>query len=59
MTRQFLVIAALFGALAVACGKYGPPVRTHSETAAAGSSATLGKSGTSSAEEAEEEEKRP
>ena len=59
MTRQFLVIAALFGVLAVACGKYGPPVRTHSETAATGSSATLGNSGTSSAEDSEEEEKRP
>jgi len=59
MTRQLLVIAALFGVLAVACGKYGPPVRTHPEAAAAGSSATLGKSGTSSAEESEEEEKRP
>jgi hypothetical protein len=59
MARQFLVIAALFGVLAVACGKYGPPVRTHSETAAAGSSATQGKSGASSAEDSDEEEKRP
>jgi len=59
MTRQLLVIAVLFGVLAVACGKYGPPVRTHSETAAAGSPATMGKSSTSSAEDSEEEEKQP
>jgi hypothetical protein len=59
MTRQLLVIAALFGVLAVACGKYGPPVRTHSESAAAGSSETTGKAGTSSAKEAEEEEQWP
>ncbi len=59
MTRQLLVIAALFGVLAVACGKYGPPVRTHSEPAAAGSSETPGKIGTSSAEESEDEEQQP
>ena len=58
MTRQLLVIAALFGVLAVACGKYGPPVRTHSE-AAPESSATLGKTGPSGADESEEEEKQP
>ena len=59
MTRQLLAIAALFGVLAVACGKYGPPVRTRSEPAAAGSPVTAGKSGTSSAEEPEDEEKQP
>ena len=59
MARQLLLIAALFGVLAVACGKYGPPVRTHPEAAARGSSATLEKSGAAGAEESEEEEKRP
>ena len=59
MTRQLLVIAALLGVLAVACGKYGPPVRAHSESATAGSAASMGKSNTSSAEEPEEEEKQP
>jgi hypothetical protein len=58
MTRQLLAIAALFGVLAVACGKYGPPVRTHSEPAAA-SSETAEKNGASDAEESEEKEKQP
>jgi hypothetical protein len=56
MTRQLLAIAALFGVLAVACGKYGPPVRTRSEPAAT-SSETAEESGASAAEESEEKEK--
>jgi hypothetical protein len=56
MTRQLLAIAALFGVLAVACGKYGPPVRTHSEPAAAGSAAAENR-GASDAEESEDKEK--
>jgi hypothetical protein len=59
MMRQFMAIAVLFGVLAVACGKYGPPVRTRSEPAAAESSKTAVTSGTSAAEEAEEKEKQP
>ncbi len=59
MTRRFLAIAALFGVLAVACGKVGPPVRIRSEPAAAGSSETSNKAGASAAEESEEEEKQP
>ena len=35
MTRRLLAIAALFGVLAVACGKVGPPVRVRSDPAAA------------------------
>jgi hypothetical protein len=58
MTRQLLAITALFGVLAVACGKYGPPVRTRSEPAAAGSSEMTEKGGTSAAEESEEKEKQ-
>ena len=58
MTRQLLAIAALFGVLAVACGKYGPPVRTRSEPAAA-SSETAEKNDSSAAEESEEKEKQP
>jgi len=57
MTRQLLAIAALFGVLAVACGKYGPPVRTRSEPAAA-SSETAEESDDSAAEESEEKEKQ-
>jgi len=59
MTRRILVIAALLGVLAVACGKYGPPVRVRSEPAAGESLKTTGASGTSAAEEAEEKEKQP
>jgi hypothetical protein len=59
MTRRILAIAALFGVLAVACGKYGPPVRLRSEPAAAESSETTAKSDTSAAEESEEKEKQP
>ena len=55
MTRQLLAIAALFGVLAVACGKYGPPVRTRSEPAAA-SSETAEKSDDSATEESDEKE---
>ena len=33
MTRRLLAIAALFGVLAVACGKVGPPVRLRAEPA--------------------------
>jgi hypothetical protein len=58
MTRQLLAITALFGVLAVACGKYGPPVRTRSEPAAA-SSETAEKNDGSAAEESEEKEKQP
>ena len=58
MTRQLLAIAVLFGVLAVACGKYGPPVRTRSEPAAA-SSETAEESDGSAAEESEEKEKQP
>ena len=56
MTRQLLAVAALFGVLAVACGKYGPPVRTRSEPAAA-SSETAEKSDDSATEESDEKEK--
>jgi len=56
MTRQLLAIAALFGVLAVACGKYGPPVRTRSEPAAT-SAETAEESDDSAAEESEEKEK--
>jgi len=59
MTRRLLAIAVLFGVLAVACGKYGPPVRVRSEPAAAESSKTTERSGTSAAEESEEKEKQP
>ena len=59
MTRRFLAIAMLFGVLAVACGKVGPPVRVRSEPAAAGSSETAEQAGASAAEESEEKEKQP
>ncbi len=59
MTRRLLAIAALFGVLAVACGKYGPPVRVGSEPAAVASSETTEKRGDSAAEEPEEQEKQP
>ena len=55
MTRQLLAIAALFGALAVACGKYGPPVRTRPEPAATSSAAEERRA--ADAEESEEREK--
>ncbi len=59
MTRRFLAIATLFGVLAVACGKVGPPVRVRSEPAAAGSSETTNDTSASAAKESEEEEKQP
>ena len=59
MTRRLLAIAALFGVLAVACGKVGPPVRVRAESTATGSSETTEKSGASAAEESEEEEQQP
>ena len=59
MTRQLLAIAALFGVLAVACGKYGPPVRVRSEPTVAESSKATESSGVSATEESEEKEKQP
>lgn len=59
MTRRILAIAALFGVLAVACGKVGPPVRVRSKPTAAESSETTKEAGTSAAEESEEKEKQP
>jgi hypothetical protein len=59
MTRRFLVIAALFGVLAIACGKYGPPVRVRSESAAAASSGSAEKAAASAAEDSEEKEGQP
>ena len=59
MTRRFLAIATLFGVLAVACGKVGPPVRVRSEPAAAESSESAEETSASAAEESEEEEKQP
>ncbi len=56
MNRRFLAIAALLGVLAVACGKYGPPVRTHAEPPAAQGAEA---SGASPSEESEEREGRP
>jgi hypothetical protein len=57
MTRRLLAIAVLAGALAVACGKVGPPVRRSTESTATESSETTEKAGTSATEESEEEEK--
>ena len=59
MTRQLLAIAALIGVLAVACGKFGPPVRVRSEPAAAGRSESTENASPSAAEESEEEERQP
>ena len=67
MIRRLLAIAALFGVLAVACGKVGPPVRlraeptvrVRAEPTAAGSSETTEKAGASAAEESEEEDEKP
>jgi hypothetical protein len=59
MTHRLLAIAVLFGVLAVACGKVGPPVRLHTESAAAGNSETTEKAGASAAEESEGEEQEP
>jgi hypothetical protein len=59
MTRRFLAISALFGVLAAACGKYGPPVRVRPEPAAAASPATAENGAASTPEESEEREKRP
>lgn len=59
MTRRLLAIAALFGVLAVACGKVGPPVRLRAEPTAALGSETTEKAGASAAEKPEEEEEQP
>jgi hypothetical protein len=59
MTHRLLAIAVLFGVLAVACGKVGPPVRLRAESAAAGNSETTEKAGASAAEESEGEEQEP
>ena len=59
MTRRLLAIAALFGVLAVACGKVGPPVRLRAEPTAAAGSETTEKAGASAAEKPEEEEEQP
>ncbi len=59
MTRRLLAVAALFGVLAVACGKVGPPTRVRPEPTAAESSETTEEAGASAAEESEEEEKQP
>ncbi len=67
MTRRLLAIAALFGALAVACGKVGPPTRVRpeptdqlrAESTAVESSETIEEAGASAAEESEEEENQP
>jgi len=59
MTRQLLAIAALIGVLAVACGKFGPPVRARSEPATAGRSESTENASASAAEESEEEERHP
>jgi hypothetical protein len=59
MTRRLLAIAALFGVLAVACGKVGPPVRLRAEPTAAAGSETTEKAGASAAEKSEEEEEKP
>jgi hypothetical protein len=67
MTHRLLAIAVLFGVLAVACGKVGPPVRLHAEpsvredaeSTAAGNSETTEKAGASAAEESEGEEQEP
>ncbi len=59
MTRRLLAIATLFGVLAVACGKVGPPVRVRSEPAAAESSESAEETSASTTEEAEGEEEQP
>jgi hypothetical protein len=59
MTHRLLAIAVLFGVLAVACGKVGPPVRLRTESAAAGNSEKTEKAGASAAEESEGEEQEP
>ena len=56
MTHRLLAIAVLFGVLAVACGKVGPPVRLRAEPTAAVSSETTEKEGAPTAEKSEEEE---
>jgi hypothetical protein len=49
VTRRILSIAALFGVLAMACGKYGPPVRLRAEAANVERSETTGATGATSA----------
>ncbi len=67
MTRRLLAIAALFGVLAVACGKVGPPVRLRAEPTvrvdaeptAVGSSETTDRAGATASEKSKEEEEKP
>jgi hypothetical protein len=67
MMRRLLAIGALFGVLAVACGKVGPPVRLRAEPTvrvdanptAAGSSETTERAGATAAEKSEDEERKP
>ena len=59
MTRRLLAIAALFGVLAVACGKVGPPVRLRAEPTAAAGSETTEETGAYADEKSEEEEAKP
>ncbi len=59
MTHRLLAIAVLFGVLAGACGKVGPPVRLRAESAAAGNSETTEKAGASAAEDSKGEEQEP
>jgi len=59
MTRQLMAIAALVGVLAVACGKFGPPVRVRSEPAATDRSESTENASAQEAEESEEEERQP
>ena len=59
MTRRMPAVAVLFGVLALACGKVGPPVRVRAQPTAAERSETAAEAASSSADEAKEEEKRP
>ena len=67
MTHRLLAIAVLFGVLAVACGKVGPPVRlraeptarVRAESTAAGNSEATEEAGASAAEKSEEEDEKP
>ncbi len=59
MTRRLLAITALFGVLAVACGKVGAPVRVRAEPTAAENPETTEERGALAAEESEEKEKQP
>ena len=67
MAHRLPAIAVLFGVLAVAGGKVGPPVRrpaepavrVRAESTATGSSETTEKTGASAADKSEEEEEEP